>query len=1112
MFFTRIQKKANLIFGVLACPVLLNAADIAQGTGKGTSLLPADRSPIPQVAPASTEGELAMKGFTKPPGFKIELFAAEPMLANPVSFAIDEKGRFFVSETHRYRTSVLDIRHYMWMLEDDLACRTVEDRAAMIEKYFGSKEMSKETEIVRLVEDTKGTGKADFSSIYADGFNSSVDGIASGVMARKGKVWFTNIPELWQLEGIDKDGKAVKKTSLSHGYGVHFSLTGHDMHGLIMGPDGKIYFSFGDRGANVKTKEGKMLEFPDEGAVFRCNPDGSEMEVFAHGLRNPQELAFDNYGNLFTGDNDSDLGDHERWVYVVEGSDTGWRIGYQNNPMGNAGMWNMEKLWVPHFEGQAAYIIPPLANIGDGPSGLVHNPGTSLPAEYDDYFFLCLFKGAPNRSGIEAFKIKPKGAAYEVIIDKQFIWGSQATDVDFGPDGAIYFSDWGQGWERNKKGRLYKAYHTESIQAPIVAETKKLINEGMDGRGIPELMKLIGHKDQRVRREAQFALVEKDMESVPQLNQAAASGDQLRRIHAIWALRQISQKNPAVLETLLPLLKDSDEEIRAQLAKVFGDRKFAPSAQSMITALEDVSLRVRFFAAISLGNLKYNAATGPLLKMIAENNDKDQFLRHAGVMGLQGCAGVSDLLNASTSDSKAVRLAVLLVMRHLQMPEIGRFVKDKEPFLVAEAARAINDAAINTAMPDLAALSNNDIQDLPLSLRVVNANFRVGTEQTARALAEMANKSSNISTSRVEALYALGRWATPPARDRIVGIYRPLPNRTPEAASEALKPVIANILNSDLPSVQIAAAIAVETLKIKEAGSALLALIKGGSKNADVRVAALNALGALNDNSLSDAIKIGQADASELVRNVANKLQAQLRPGEASVQLAKLLETGTLSEKQNALVTLGTVDGAEPDTILSNLLKVYGEGKLAKELELDMLEAAGKRKSPAIKAQLQKLEAARNPADPLAPWAMSLLGGNAAEGKKIFLEKPEASCLRCHKLHGEGGEVGPELSGIGTRKDRRYILESIVFPNATIAQGFENLIVTLKNGISYAGQFKSETDKELVILSPEDGLLKLDKATITKRDKGLSGMPEGMGEALTRRELRSLVEFLATEN
>ncbi|MDB6131179.1 MAG: gdhB 1, partial [Verrucomicrobiales bacterium] len=272
MFFTRIQKKANLIFGVLACPVLLNAADIAQGTGKGTSLLPADRSPIPQVAPASTEGELAMKGFTKPPGFKIELFAAEPMLANPVSFAIDEKGRFFVSETHRYRTSVLDIRHYMWMLEDDLACRTVEDRAAMIEKYFGSKEMSKETEIVRLVEDTKGSGKADFSSIYADGFNTSVDGIASGVMARKGKVWFTNIPELWQMEGIDKDGKAVKKTSLSHGYGVHFSLTGHDMHGLIMGPDGKIYFSFGDRGANVKTKEGKMLEFQDEGAVLRCNP------------------------------------------------------------------------------------------------------------------------------------------------------------------------------------------------------------------------------------------------------------------------------------------------------------------------------------------------------------------------------------------------------------------------------------------------------------------------------------------------------------------------------------------------------------------------------------------------------------------------------------------------------------------------------------------------------------------------------------------------------------------------------------------------------------------------------------------------------------------------
>ena len=77
-----------------------------------------------------------MAGFRVAPNFKIDLFAAEPMLGNPVAFDVDQQGRVFVAETYRYRTSTLDIRHYMFMLEDDLAARTTDDRIGYTKKNF----------------------------------------------------------------------------------------------------------------------------------------------------------------------------------------------------------------------------------------------------------------------------------------------------------------------------------------------------------------------------------------------------------------------------------------------------------------------------------------------------------------------------------------------------------------------------------------------------------------------------------------------------------------------------------------------------------------------------------------------------------------------------------------------------------------------------------------------------------------------------------------------------------------------------------------------------------------------------------------------------------------
>ena len=357
----------------------------------------------PKVAPASNEGEAAIKRFRVPKGFKVELFAAEPLLANPVCFTIDEKGRFYVAETFRLHSGVTDIRGHMDWLDEELASTSVNERVEIMKRHEGKRiaDYEKEEDRIRMIWDSDGDGKADKSTIFSGGYSGVAEGIGAGILAHRGNIYYTDIPNLWLLRDNDKDGVAESKKSLAYGFGVRAGFLGHDLHGLRIGPDGRLYFTIGDRGAHVVNKNGGVVANHEEGAVYRCNRDGSKLEIFARGLRNPQELAFDAYGNLWTGDNNSDGGDPARWVYVVEGGDSGWRVGYQFLTQPNArGVWLGERMCYPQFAGQAAFLIPPIANIGNGPAGLSYYPGLGLPDRYSNHFFLCDFRGSTG-SGVD---------------------------------------------------------------------------------------------------------------------------------------------------------------------------------------------------------------------------------------------------------------------------------------------------------------------------------------------------------------------------------------------------------------------------------------------------------------------------------------------------------------------------------------------------------------------------------------------------------------------------------------------------------------------------------------------------------------------------------------
>jgi len=1086
------------------------AAELAatEATGRG-KLDPETRSTAPEIEAASDEGQQALSRMKLPAGLKASLWAAEPMFANPVAFNLDAQGRVFVSETHRYRTSVLDIRNYMWMLEDDLANRNQDDFLASIRRNFGEigvKELSKESERVVLLEDTNGDGKADKSSVYADNFRGPMDGIASGVLIHRNEVWFTNIPALWKFTGKNK---AETRTEVFRGFGIRFNYTGHDFHGLILGPDGRIYFSIGDRAASVPTKEGGVINAPDTGSVFRCWPDGSGLELFATGLRNPQSLAFNEYGDLFTGDNDSDQGDEERLVHVVEDGDSGWRIGYQFAPRNGAGPWNAEKLWHPRHANQPAYLLPPVCNIEDGPSGVAYYPGTGLTPAYAGTLFITHFKGSITNSGIYGYKMKPAGASYAIDTAAPFLTGALPTDVRFGPDGKMYYSDWAEGWPKSKKGRIYSIFDPALAETPAVKEIAKLIASDFTKKTDADLLALLAHADWRVRLEAQYSLAERGATNLAALAKIAGTATDYSRLHAVWALGQIARKEAKATEALRALLKNPDAEVRAQTAKALGDLHDSASAEAFVAALADAAPRVKFFAAQALGNIKHAGAAPALVAAVRANQNADAYLRHALVMGLVGCAAPDQLALLAGDGSPAVRLAAVLALRRQGSPEIVKFLADADLFIARETVEAINDAPIAAAYPAIAALIAKPVADEPIMLRVLNANFRLGTAENATALATFA-ASNGSAVLRKEALALLALWPAPPARDRIVGVFRPLAEKTrpTDVAAAALAPKLADLFAAHTPDmVQLSAIDAVAGLKIASAYPALQAVVADNALSGGIRAAALKALDQLDAPGLAATAAIAAGSDLPDLRLAALPVSSRLAPDTAVANLAKLIATGTPKEQQIAFRSLGAAKDSAADDVLLAQLGQLAAGKVAPAAQLDLLNAAALRADARVKQALADRDAAlaKDP-DPLAPFRVALEGGNAQAGGRTFAYNPIMQCARCHRYNEDpGGEAGPLLAGIGSRESREHILQSIIKPSAKIAAGYEIVTVTKKNGEAIVGTLVSR-DEKTVRLKTSDSTLDIPAADVKGVESAPSAMPEIAALVLTKSEIRDLVE------
>ncbi len=1071
-------------------------------------------------------------------GLTMNLWASDSLAPDPIAMSIDDQGRVYLTRTNRQKNSEFDIRGHINWMTPSIGFQSVQDRKTFLRETFDPekstdndwledlnqdgvhdwRDLTVEQDEVWRLEDENGDGFADVSTRILSDFNDEVTDVAGALLIRERDAFVGIGPDMWRLTDQDRDGSWDKKESISRGYAVHIGFSGHGMSGVIEGPDGRIYWGIGDIGANINAPDGLVHKYPNQGIIVRSNPDGSDFEVFAAGLRNTHEFVFDEYGNLIAADNDGDYpGESERLLYVVEGSDAGWRANWQygkyTDPLNNKyNVWIDEEMFKPRWEGQAAYFIPPLTNYHNGPTGMVYNPGTALGSAWKNKFFLVQFVGNPSRSHLWAFSLKLNGASFELEEEIDVVSGILPTGIRFGPDGALYVADWVNGWGTKNYGRVWRLDVDEETNDWKEArkETNRLMQLDYGYQSEQTLSGLLEYPDMRIRLKSQFELVRRGQRGHTVFSEAVIrSVDQLARIHGIWGIGQLAREDESYVTALVSLLTDSDPEVVAQATKTLGDVEYPEAGASLVPLLKHPAPRVRFFVAQALGRIKYQAAVGPILNMLEANNDQDLYLRHAGVLALARIGQEEPVTALVGHDLRAMRIAAVMVLRRMASDKVAMFLQDADEYIVAEAARAINDDwSITAGLPGLASLlGETRFSSEPLLRRAINANLRVGGEKALEVLIDFANRKEAPEAMRAEALATLATWANPSVLDRVDGRYRGPMERDQVLARNKLQAHVKSLLHAESDEMLRATAKMIGQLKLEGHNDELIRMIKE-HENGEVRLEMILALHQLEYPEIESVIKLGMEDRDGAVRTTALGLfdEMDIAKEQLPEMIKPILERGSVSEQQKLVQALGKMPLDKSEDILDRLTDQMIAEKLPLGLNLDLMEAIDSSKSERLIAKLNPYRSSRTGLD---EYQEALYGGDTRLGQRYFFSNPSGQCTRCHSIQDGGGTVGPPLALIADELTREQLLEALVEPNARLAPGYGMVTVTLNDGQVITGTLEQETEHLLILKTSSAEPMEIPLSRIDNRQIIGSAMP-AMGTLMSKKELRDLIEFLAS--
>ncbi|MCE7064531.1 PVC-type heme-binding CxxCH protein [Dyadobacter sp. CY326] len=953
-----------------------------------------------------------LASFKVADGFEVTLFASDPMVAKPIQMNWDAEGR-------------------LWVVSSTV--------------YPHLKTGESANDKIFVLEDTDGDGKADKSTIFAEGLIQP-----TGILPGDGGVYVANSTEILHFADTDGDGKADKKRRVLNGFGT--GDTHHLIHTFRWGPEGRMYFNQSIYiYSHVETPFGiKRLE---GGGVWALNTRNLDMEVYARGLVNPWGLQFDRWGQSFLTDGAGGEG-----------------INYG-------------------FPGATFLTAPGAARIMRGlnpgqpkHSGLDVVSGTHLPDAWQGRMITNDFRA--NR--INSFKLEEQGAGYASTQADDLMWTDNVAfrpvDINVGPDGAIYVADWYNPIIQHGEVDFYDPRRDQQHGRiwRIVAKNRPLVKKPQLAKASTvELLESLKLPEEWTRLQAKQVLKAKGAkEVIPALEKWVQTLDkndanyEHNLLEALWVYQTLETFNQLILTDLL-----NAKSHNARAAALRALELWFPKVQNvpalLAKAVKDEHAQVRMEAVIALRKTKTADAAKNALSVL--DGQMDEFLDFALWQTVRELEPIWLVKLKSDPGFLGDAKKTAYALKSATSPEAASM-------LVRLYEKGQNPEEYqNDVLSSIAGLGQSSDLNVLLDLALQGKDKNVSAQLAAlESAAAQRNVKPDKAPERIASLVASEDEAVSLSAIRLIGLWK----------LTQLSDRLASLIQTGNPNTKKAALASLNAID-KDKALKLTTELAGPKNTPEVRVIAVAQLATLDPK---EAARIGtdlmrtlpaETDMTELFMAFVST-----NPGAAALADAiaakKIPEATAKAGRRLVQARAGwTRQNIDEMLALKKALEASGGAlptqKMPQDLNDDQI------------AGLAKL--VREKGDP-------------AKGEQIF-RRAESSCTTCHAIGGAGGLIGPDLSSLGTSSPAETIIRSILYPNLSIKEGYDLKRVVKKDGSDMLGYLASDGASEVVIRDVTGKEVSIAKSQVQAMEKVPGSlMPPGLTASLDQTEFIDLVGYL----